>query len=50
MRNQTLDRANAQTVFAFELHQLRQTRHCSIVVQNFAENAGWLQSGQPCEI
>ena len=33
-----------------ELHQLRQTRHCSVVVQNFAEHARRLQSGHARKI
>ena len=46
IRDQTLDGANFQRVLLAELHQLRQTRHRSVVVQNFAEHTGWLQSGK----
>ena len=45
MRDQTLDGANAQAVFFAEPHQLRQTRHRAVVMQNFAEHPGRLQSG-----
>ena len=50
VRDQALDRANAQPMFFLELHQLRQPRHRSVVVQNFAENSGRLQSGEARKI
>ena len=50
MRDQALDRADAQPMFLAEPHQLRQARHRSVVVQDFAEDAGRLQSGHACEI
>ena len=48
--DQTLDRADAQLVFFPELHQLGQTRHRSVVVQDFAKHAGRLQARHPGEI
>ena len=48
--DQTLDRANAQPVLFAELHQLRQPRHRSVVMQDFAEHAGRLQPGHPRKI
>ena len=50
MRDQALDRANAQPVLFPELHQLRQPRHRSVVMQDFAKHARRLQPGQPREI
>ena len=50
MRDQTLDRTNAQLVLFLELHQFRQARHRPIVVQNFAKHAGRLQPRHPGEI
>ena len=45
MRDQTLNGADAEAVFFAEPHQLRQTRHRAVVMQNFAEHPGRLQSG-----
>ena len=42
--DKALDRANAQAMLFPELHQLRQASHCSIIVQDFAKNAGGLKS------
>ena len=50
VRDQALDRADAQPVFFAELHQFRQTRHGPVVVQNFAENAGRLEPRHPRQI
>lgn len=50
MRDQTLDRADPQLVFLFELHQLRETCHRAVVVQDFAKHAGRLQPRHPREI
>ena len=50
VRDQTLDRANAQPMFLAELHQLRQPRHRSVVVQDFAKHSRRLQSGHSREI
>ena len=50
MGDQALDRADPQLVFFLELHQLRQTRHRSVVVQDFAEHTGRLQARQPRQI
>ena len=50
IRDQALDRANAQPMFFLELHQLRQARHRSVVVQNFAKHAGRLQSREARQI
>ena len=48
--DQTLDRADPQLVFFPELHQLRQSRHRPVVVQDFAKHAGWLQTRHAREI
>ena len=50
MRDQTLNGANAEAVFFTEPHQLRQTRHRAVVMQNFAEHPGRLQSGHGGQI
>ena len=50
MRDQTLDRANAQPVLFAELHQLRQARHGAVVMQDFAEDARRLQPRHRGEI
>src|SRR5437762_6922633 len=50
MRDQALDRADAQPVFLPELHQFRELRHRAVVVQNFAKNSDRLQSGHSREI
>ena len=50
MSDQALDSADAQAMFLPELHQLRQPRHRSVIVQNFAENPGRLESRHPREI
>ena len=48
--DQTLDRANPQTMFFAKLHQFRQTRHCAIGVQNFAKHSRRLQARHCCQI
>ena len=45
MRDQALDRADPQPMFLPELHQFWEARHRPVVVQNFAENSGRLQTG-----
>ena len=50
MRDQTLDRTNAQAMLFAEFHQLRQPRHGTVVVQNFAEHSRRLESGHSCQI
>ena len=50
MGDQALDRADAQAVLLAELHQLRQARHCAVVVQDLAEHAGRLQPGHARKI
>src|SRR5262245_56581456 len=50
MSDETLDRADAQFVLLFELHQLWKSRHRAVVMQNFTENAGWLQAGEASQV
>ena len=50
VRDQALNRADAQLVFFPELHQLGQARHRSVVVQDFAKHAGRLQARHPRQI
>src|SRR6266536_5567491 len=44
VRDQVLDGANPQAMLPAELHQLRQSRHCTIVVQNLAKHSSRLQT------
>ena len=50
IRDQALDRANAQPVFVVKFHQLRQSRHRPVVVQDLAEHARGLQSRHSCQV
>ena len=50
VRDQALDGANAQGMLLAELHQLRQSRHRAIVVQNLAKHSSRLQPGHTCKI
>src|SRR5256885_17212167 len=48
--DQTLNRADTQSVLLAKLHQLWQPRHRSVVMQNFTKHARRLQPGQARKI
>ena len=48
--DQTLDGTNAQSMFFVELHQLWQTGHGAVIVQDLAKNSRWLQACHTCHV
>src|SRR2546430_7682676 len=48
--DQTLNRADTQSVLLAKLHQLWQPRHRSVVMQNFTKHTHWLQTGHSRKI
>ena len=48
--DQALDGADAEAVLFLEFHQLRQPGHRAVIVQDFAENTGGLQTSHAREI
>src|SRR5438105_12313658 len=50
MSNQVLDCADSESVFFTDLHQLGQTRHRPVIVQNFAKDAGGFEAGHGGEV
>ena len=48
--DQALDGANAEAMLLAELHQLRQSSHRAIVVQNLAKHSSRLQRSHACKV